>query len=54
MNEEVGWAGGKLGRTQAMLGGSMPTLPDRNSISREALDTSALTIYRHRDSHTFT
>lgn len=41
-------------RTQAMLGDSMPTLPDKNSMSREALDASALAIYRHHDSHAFT
>lgn len=41
-------------RTQAVLGDSMPTLPDKNSMSREALDASVLAIYRHHDSHAFT
>lgn len=40
--EMAGWG---LGGTEAMLGGFMPTLLDKNSISREALDAFALTVY---------
>lgn len=56
MNEVRGGEGRQEIRcgTQAMLDDSMPTLPDKNSMSREALDASALAIYRHHDSHAFT